>query len=395
MQSFKRIPSKLGSQARTLATARSAASPALADRKWKLEWTPRTAPAPEPPTGFARDYIETTDGRLELLKTISKESIDTDKPPLFFQHGGFGCADNYIPWMEYFSKRGYPCYALSIRGHGYSWGPSYYKTVFQTTAPMLAHDVAAGVRHVTDFHKKDPVKRRGGGLPVLLGHSNGGGLSQMLLDRGYAKASALVILAGTPNFGGWGVYKNWGTFDPWFVPRMYFRDLFHPRSPLSKTSLVHRAFFCDEFPREEVKEFEKKMSPYLSYWWPIQIMGRFVKTENVLSNLTGWGGGRVFILAAERDRLMSLELMGRMADEYRKQRASMVRSKVFTNDGRDIDQNWISGESERTIFGGLEGVRDGIAYRVVEGAGHHLQNDLQKNISAKYLEQWLEILDKA
>lgn len=113
------------------------------------------------------------------------------------------------------------------------------------------------------------------------------------------------------------------------------------------------------------------MSPYLSYWWPIQIMGRFVKTETVLSNLTGWGGGRVFVLAAECDRLMSLKLMGRMADEYREQRASMVRSGVFTRDGRNIDQSWVPGECERTEFGGLEGVRDGIAYRVVEGAGHH------------------------
>ena len=67
---------------------------------------------------------------------------------------------------------------------------------------MLAHDVADRIRHVTDFHKKDSVKRRGGGLPVLLGYSNGGGISQMSLDRGYAKASALVVLAGTPNFGG-------------------------------------------------------------------------------------------------------------------------------------------------------------------------------------------------
>ncbi|KAK6363749.1 hypothetical protein TWF730_001167 [Orbilia blumenaviensis] len=392
MQSLRRIPPKLESQIRTFGAGRPIQN--VVDRKWKLEWSPRITPAPKPPAGFIRDFIETPDGKLELLKTTTKESIESNKPPLFFQHGGFGCADVYIPWMEYFSNRGYPCYALSIRGHGYSWGPSYYKMVFGTTAPMLAHDVAAGVRHVTDIHKNDSIKRRGGGLPVLIGHSNGGGLSQMLLDRGYAKASALVILAGTPNFGGLGVYKNWGTFDPWFLPRMYFRDFFHPRSPLSKTSLVHRAFFCDEFPREEVAEFEKSMSPYLSYWWPMQIMGRFVKTENVLSNLKGWGGGRVFVLAAERDRLMSLNLMGRVAEEYREQRKSMIRSGVFTNGG-SMSKSWVPGENDRTKFGGLEGIWDGIAYRVVEGAGHHLQNDLQRNIGAAYLEQWLKTLDEA
>ncbi|KAF3930441.1 hypothetical protein ABW20_dc0104488 [Dactylellina cionopaga] len=347
------------------------------------------------PTGFEREYIKTADGNLELLKTTSKEATNTNKPPLFFQHGGFGSAEVYVPWMEYFSKKGYPCYALSIRGHGYSWGPSFNRMVFRTTASMLSQDVAAGVKYVTELHAGDSVRRQGSGLPVILAHSNGGGLSQMVLDRGYAKASALVLLAATPNFGGLGVYKNWGSFDPWFLPRMYFRDFFHPRSPLSKTSLVHRAFFCDEFPRAEVLKFEEAMAPYLSYLWPMEIMRRFVRTENVLSGLKGWGGGRLFVLAAEMDRLMSLKLMGRMTEEYRTQRYDMLKSGVFQVNGIDEEQAWSPTTARRNDTGGFEGLRNGIAYRMVEGSGHHLQNDIQKNNAASHIEEWLKILEKA
>ncbi|EPS43986.1 hypothetical protein H072_2003 [Dactylellina haptotyla CBS 200.50] len=394
MQSLKRVPSKLTAHARYFTAEVPNSNKTQPDRKWKLEWSPRTKPPPQLPADFSRDYVETADGNLELLKTTTKEARDTNKPPLFFQHGGFGSAEVYIPWMKYFAMRGYPCYALSIRGHGYSWAPEYYRAVFRTTASMLAQDVAAGVNHVIELHRSDSLKRQGGGLPVLLGHSNGGGLSQMLLDRGLAKASALAILAGTPNFGGWGVYKNWAAFDPWFVPRMYFQDFFHPRSPLSKTSLVHRAFFCDEFPRDEVEKFEESMAAYLSYWWPMEIMRRFVNTKNVLSGLTGWGGGRVFVLAAEKDRLMSINLMGRMAHEYRIQRASMSKFGVLSKSGIDLELPW-SSKDNKINFGAVVGIENGVGYRVVEGSGHHLQNDLQRGIAASYIEDWLITLEKS
>ncbi|KAF3932333.1 hypothetical protein ABW19_dt0209986 [Dactylella cylindrospora] len=97
-------------------------------------------------------------------------------------------------------------------------------------------------------------------------------------------------------------------------------------------------------------------------------MGRFVNTEKVLAGLTGWGGGRVFVLAGEKDRLMSLNLMGRMAEEYRAQRVSMFEPKT---NGIDIERVWGSGGEKLQTLGGFEGIKDGIAYRVVAGSGHH------------------------
>lgn len=79
--------------------------------------------------------------------------------------------------------------------------------VFMTSATSLAEDVAAGVAHLekvychSDDHKKHGKDGYRGEV-VLCGHSSGGGLVQMVCDQEMAKVKALVLLAGTPSFGG-------------------------------------------------------------------------------------------------------------------------------------------------------------------------------------------------
>lgn len=77
--------------------------------------------------------------------------------------------------MEYFAARGIPSYAVSLRGHGESWHPSYLRMVYGTTKRALADDVVAAVRWVQD--------REEAGEVVLVGHSSGGGLASMCSPR--------------------------------------------------------------------------------------------------------------------------------------------------------------------------------------------------------------------
>ena len=105
--------------------------------------------------------------------------------------------------MKFFSEKGYPSYAISMRGSGNSHNPGYLRTVFWTTAYQLAEDVAAAVHYVRSQHAQDVPSRVGDGLPVLMGHSNGAGVCQKMLNEKLAKCAALVTLAGTPNFGGY------------------------------------------------------------------------------------------------------------------------------------------------------------------------------------------------
>lgn len=100
--------------------------------------------------------------------------------------------------------------------------------------------------------------------------------------------------------------------------------------------------------------------------WPLQMMTRFVDVGNVVRSVVGWGKGgvqgkRMLIIAGEKDVLMGVDLMRKMAAEYRK--AAM--------------KGWVAlvGGTE-TAARAVPGDEDGVGFEVVMGSGHHLQNDL-------------------
>ena len=169
------------------------------------------------------------------------------------------------------------------------------------------------------------------------------------------------------------MYWNWFKLDPWFVPRYYIRDLWHPRSPLSSTTLVHRAFFSPSFPVEKVKEFEKGMPEYESMLFPLGMMFPFVNIRRVLGNIVGWNRpnqSRLLVIAGERDKLMGVSLMQKMAALYRNAMVDFFAPEKLPL--KDVD-------------GGL------VTFEVVGGSGHHIQNDLYWEDGAgkilKFLEQ--------
>src|SRR2546421_10480645 len=111
---------------------------------------------------------------LEIRKRLPASA--TRKPPLLFVHGGYcdaWCWEPYfLPW---FAARGYPSYALSLRGHGASGG-----------ARMLfvagLDDYEADVEHVA------------GGLgapPNLIGHSRGGAIVERIVAKRPVRGAAV------------------------------------------------------------------------------------------------------------------------------------------------------------------------------------------------------------
>lgn len=165
--------------------------------------------------------------------------------------------------------------------------------------------------------------------------------------------------------------------DPWFVPRYYIRDFWHPRSPLSSTTLVHNAFFSPSFPREQVRGFEMQMPEYESMVWPLGQMFPFVNVRGVLSNILGWESGgesRLLVVAGELDQLMGVKLMRDMARVYgcAVQKYLPVGSNVKSKENAEED--------------------DRVGFEVVNASGHHLQNDLHWEEGAKKIQAFLEQL---
>jgi hypothetical protein len=150
--------------------------------------------------------------------------------------------------------------------------------------------------------------------------------------------------------------------DPWFLQRFLFRDLCHPRSQLSSTILVHRAFFSDSYPVEEVRKFESLMPEYEGIVWPLGMMFRFVDVRKVLESIVGWKDDknwRILVIAGEKDRLNSVSLMERMAAMYR----------------AALETCWSGKGDARRDVRRRDG-QDGVGFSVIKGSEHHVQNDL-------------------
>ena len=118
----------------------------------------------------------------EVLACLPEQA--SQKPPLLFVHGAFAgawmWAGTFLPW---FAQAGYPCYALSLRGHGDSVGRD---SIDWLSIADYVEDVAV----VADWL---------GQPPVLLGHSMGGFVVQKYLET--HPAPAPVLLCAVPPQG--------------------------------------------------------------------------------------------------------------------------------------------------------------------------------------------------
>lgn len=121
---------------------------------------------------------------LELLHAAA--AGPTDRPPLLFVHGsnlGAWCWQEHF--LPYFAAQGYDAYALSLRGHGGSGGADRLSS-------FTLDDYVADVRE---------VMTRLFAPPVLVGHSMGGAIGQLVLRDHPEAIDALILLAAVPPTG--------------------------------------------------------------------------------------------------------------------------------------------------------------------------------------------------
>ena len=101
----------------------------------------------------------------------------SSRPPLLFVHGAF--AGGWM-WMDtlmpFLAEAGYPCHALSLRGHGGSEGREHINS-------HSVADYVDDVRTVVDWLAVPPV---------LIGHSMGGFIVQKYLEHHAVPAVALL-----------------------------------------------------------------------------------------------------------------------------------------------------------------------------------------------------------
>lgn len=113
--------------------------------------------------------------RLEIRRRLPSQP--SRYPPLLFVHGGYcdaWCWEPYfLPW---FAERGFAAYAVSLRGHGRSAGRSH---LFMTGLSDYEADVEYAAAQLPE-------------PPVLIGHSMGAAIVELLMAHGPVRAAALL-----------------------------------------------------------------------------------------------------------------------------------------------------------------------------------------------------------
>jgi pimeloyl-ACP methyl ester carboxylesterase len=143
-----------------------------------------------PPTGVHREVLaDIPPGWADLPRAERK-------PPVLFVHGVAHAAWVFQEnWMAPTVERGYPAYALSLRGHGGSAG---HRKIGRTLMRDYVHDI---MQTITELPQP----------PVLIGHSMGALLAQLVAER--YPVRALVLLTPAPAHGGWAalgkMFRQW------------------------------------------------------------------------------------------------------------------------------------------------------------------------------------------
>lgn len=139
----------------------------------------------------------------ELRTRLPPAEADAGKPPLLFVHGvghGAWCFDQH--WMPAAAEQGWPCYAVSLRGHGTSAGAEQLR---RATLRDYVHDVLQAIIEL-------PAP------PVVIGHSMGALIVQRVLER-YTAAPAAVLVAPAGDRHGLGIVARLARRRPWQLAR--------------------------------------------------------------------------------------------------------------------------------------------------------------------------------
>lgn len=154
---------------------------------------------PPPPLGTERFLIGAPGKQIEVLHTIVQSSQapcpSQPKRVFLFQHGGFGRAECFTHFLSALSEQGCSAYSVSLRGHGWSWRPSFLGMLFTTRHRMAVEDLGQAAEWIR--------AREGPNINLIaVGHSAGGGMIQYATQENLlGPLYKMILIASFPPFG--------------------------------------------------------------------------------------------------------------------------------------------------------------------------------------------------
>ena len=224
---------------------------------------------------------------LEILEMKAKKK--TDFPPLLFVHGMCHAAwcwqENFMP---YFVERGFDSYAVSLRGHGKSDSD---KPLHKLSIADYVVDVQKVVNHI-------------GEMPILVGHSMGGFITQHYLVNKAVKAA--ILLTPTPHNGVKYANKR---------PEMYHRISKFVlswkksfRFTLNTLPKARRAMYSKDLPKDLLQKYFERLDDE-------SITAFFDMYEEHIP-INYHTKVPMLVVAADKDRLLSVKCIEATAKYY-------------------------------------------------------------------------------
>jgi pimeloyl-ACP methyl ester carboxylesterase len=233
---------------------------------------------------------------------------------IVFIHGMFLTPKSWRPWQRFFRQRGYRCLAPAWPWHDGEPEALRERIPVETGHVRLDDVVAACAAACSSLREK----------PILIGHSVGGLVVQVLVNRGLAKAG-VCISSSAPN--------GMMTLDWEFLrSSAAIANPLRGDTPYIMTEEEFGERFCNTMPREQVR------AAYMKY--------AVHESRNVLRGSLG-AAGRVdlarehaplLFIAGDQDRVIPEKLDQKVAAAYAPE-AGVVDFKEFR--GRD---HFICGE---------------------------------------------------
>jgi len=246
------------------------------------------------------------------------------KNPIVFIHGLWMHSSTWQPWMQFFTEHGYECFNPDWPGDG--------ATVEQSRANREAI-ANHSIKQVADSYAKNISALSS--KPILIGHSFGGLMVQILLDRGLGAAG--IAINPAPIKGVWQL--------PFSAIKSSLPALLNPFNLTKSVSLTHKQFryaFTNAIGEEESKQL------YERYTVPSPARPLFQVAFSTLNpnaenkvNVDNGTRGPLLITSGEKDHIVPPVLCEATLKRYQKSPA-VTELKSFANRGHSIalDHGW-------------------------------------------------------
>jgi pimeloyl-ACP methyl ester carboxylesterase len=246
------------------------------------------------------------------------------KNPIIFIHGLWMHSSSWKPWMDFFSQRGYECMNPDWPGDGATVEAS--RANQKAIANRSIKEVADGYAKVIETL---PAK------PILVGHSFGGLMVQILLGRGLAAAG--IAIDPAPIKGVWQL--------PFSALKSSFPVLGNPFNLTKAVSLTHKQFryaFTNCIGEEESKEIYDCLTvpsparPLFQVAFATLNPGAQNKVDTANSTR-----GPLLITSGDKDHIVPPVLCKAALKQYKKSSA-VTELKTFENRGHSLasDHGW-------------------------------------------------------